>query len=94
MTDIIQSNLRMPQVGEGWRHYKGGSESLYEIVGVGYDAETGSAIVGYKAYGRPLTQTPLHTRRLDIFLSTVKVPRQTVIDSYEFVPRFRYDRGP
>jgi hypothetical protein len=64
--------MRMPRKGEGWRHYEGGYQSLYEIVGTGHDTETGHAVVVYQRYRSTLAQDQvapeLWVRPLDVFL--------------------------
>lgn len=67
--------IRMPQPGEGWRHYKGGYLSLYEIVGMGRDTETGQPVVIYKPFGcAPFAHPPLYSRPLGVFLGSVDTP--------------------
>ncbi len=80
-----QNDMRMPRAGEGWRHYKGGHASLYEIVGVGINVVDGNAVVIYRPYGWTLVQKPpLFTRPLDEFLGFTEGKKQ----------RFTIEREP
>lgn len=79
-----QREFRMPATGEAWRHYKGGSGSLYTIVGMAHD-DKGDAIVVYTPYRWSLVQLPpLYTQPLGRFLQT--------LDNHE--PRFKFEREP
>lgn len=62
--------FRMPQPGEGWRHYKG---ALYWITGVATDAATGNAIVVYRENSY---QSRLFTRDLSVFLGFTEAHEQ------------------
>lgn len=46
---MYQRDHRMPATGEGWRHYKGGHDSLYTIIGLSHD-ENGNVQVVYTPY--------------------------------------------
>ncbi len=75
--------VRMPKPGEGWRHYKGGPDSLYVIIGTGYHTETNDAVVVYQAYSWSLALPPtLFVRPLSVFLGTTD----------EHKPRFEFER--
>ena len=79
---MSQRDYKLPATGEGWRHYKGGSDSLYTIVGLSRDAD-GFVNVVYTPFrwslgGKP----PLYNQLLGRFLQDVENGRQ----------RFTYDR--
>lgn len=72
--------LRMPQPGEVWSHYKAGAR--YEIVTLAYDEETGQPLVIYRRVG---SDGRVWARPLSKFLSMPP-------DSHE--ARFTYAWGP
>jgi hypothetical protein len=77
------AETRLPQPGEGWRHYGG---QLYQIVGNGHDTETGRAVVVYMEWGWSLAQPPnLWSRPLDSFMGFVLDAKKR---------RFQFDRDP
>lgn len=72
----------MPRTGEGWRHYKGGADSLYTIIGLSRD-ENGCVHVVYTPYGWSLAELPpIYNQPLGRFLQEVE----------NKVPRFAFDR--
>lgn len=77
-----QRDFRMPATGEGWRHYKGGCNALYTIVGTALD-DKGDVQVVYTPFGWSLAQLPpLFTQSLARFLQHVENGK----------PRFAFER--
>lgn len=77
-----QRHFRMPATGEAWRHYKGGSESLYTIIGLSHD-EKGDVHVVYTPYGWTLAQLPpIYNQPIGRFLQEVENNK----------PRFVFER--
>lgn len=86
-------NFQMPRQGEGWRHYKGGYESLYAIVGVGPDSD-GIPTVAYTPFTWGLAQAaPIYFQRLERFLQHIDAPSNVGVGN-DHVPRFTYEREP
>lgn len=93
-----QREIRMPATGEGWRHYRGGYKSLYTVIGMAVDAESGEPIVVYTEYGWSLIQLPpIYARKLSSFLQVIdtgydeaKATRGD--DGNRFTPRFKFER--
>ena len=84
MSEWIDGPLRLPQPGEGWRHYSG---TLYKIVSVGFETTKGAAVVIYQHYGEPpgiQCTYPFWVRPLDEFLGYTDTKEK----------RFQYSRAP
>lgn len=81
----------MPRQGEGWRHYKGGYQSLYIIVGVGPDHE-GVPTVAYARWGDTSDQAPIFFQPLGRFLQHVEIDVSVYQQADHHVPRFRFER--
>jgi hypothetical protein len=82
---IGQGEFRIPQTGEGWRHYKdkGDGSSLYMVVGLSRDAD-GIINVIYTPYSWNLAVfPPLYNQRLERFLQDVENGK----------PRFKFEKG-
>jgi hypothetical protein len=86
-------DIRIPLPGEGWRHYKGGYQSLYEIIGTGRD-EHGNAVVVYKPYDWTLAQpAPIYVRQLADFLFEIDTGIRSIGDATSMrVQRFTLER--
>lgn len=77
-----QRDFRMPATGEGWRHYKGGSDSLYTVIGLSRD-ENGNVQVIYTPFRWTLGQLPpIYNQPLGRFLQDVENNK----------PRFTFER--
>ena len=62
--------LKMPEAGEGWRHYK---RDLYRVVGLGYD-EQGTAVVVYTPWEWSLASPPpIYTRKLGTWFDEIDI---------------------
>jgi hypothetical protein len=70
--------LAMPLPGEIWRHYKG---TLYEILFISYDEESGFPRVQYREAGG--TTVMIHGRLLHVFLGYAETHEK----------RFTFDRS-
>lgn len=83
-----QSDHRIPKSGEGWRHYKGGHDSLYTIVGMSHNAD-GIPTVVYTPYRCSTTELPpLYDQPIDRFLQVIGYKGSTT----GFVQRFTKER--
>src|SRR5688572_7848753 len=91
-----QDEFRLPAPGEGWRHYKTSSHSLYTIIGLAHHEETGEPLVVYTRYNWGDGQLPpLFVRPLSAFLGVVEVgpdPRNPDGPARR-VPRFSFERS-
>ena len=88
---------RMPRSGEGWRHYKGGSDSLYEVIDLAVHTETGGPLVIYRAYSETGHRRGLSfARPLDVFLAQVPNPRFDALRGPfdRHIPWFAFERDP
>lgn len=79
----MNDHIRMPQPGEGWRDYKGGYQSLYEIMGIATHTENGQPVVVYRLWQR--LDAPLYVRPLEVFMASLRTE-----DGHR--PRFVFER--
>jgi hypothetical protein len=88
-----QKDFRLPATGEAWRHYKGGPDSLYTIVGLGHDPH-GNIDVIYTPFGWSSPWLPpLHTNQINRFLQAIPVDADPITGKSRFMPRFKFERG-
>lgn len=82
-----QGDIRMPKVGEAWRHYKGG---LYTIVGLCIDPG-GKIGVAYTDFGWSLVQLPmLYVQDIGRFVSQVETIEGSAVNKSVMEPRFKF----